>query len=265
MLLRTWIGIIAHQPPFARALLLVLVLATLAMYVLGLASVVIRARLPSSAPVDEEVRRIVWPTSLAAPAAEVPDPTEAPVASTPTARVSPVPARTPLLRSAPSAGMPTPTLEPTPSQDTAAVATRPLPSPTGSPAVTPRPSVTAARVPPSTVGEPPPRAPAPSSGTLGPGGTFAKSEFIYPGDGSVYTVNLHVEPDDAGLLQRAGFIVYGPNGEEVVRGGAQPGRRPNVSANVINTRPGGYVVQVQNYDPSRSIAYRLEIIAGPRG
>ena len=49
--------------------------------------------------------------------------------------------------------------------------------------------------------------------------------------------------------------------KEVIRGGAQPGKRPNVSANVINTRPGRYTVQVQNYDPSRSITYRLELAA----
>jgi hypothetical protein len=103
---------------------------------------------------------------------------------------------------------------------------------------------------------------APAAGTLQPRGSFAKSDFVYPGDKSVYTVNLQIEPDDAAVLKNAGFIVYGPGGEEVVRGGAQPGMRPNVSANVITTKPGRYVVQVQNYDPGRAINYRLEVVAG---
>ncbi|HUF47530.1 MAG TPA: hypothetical protein VMM93_06900, partial [Vicinamibacterales bacterium] len=59
-----------------------------------------------------------------------------------------------------------------------------------------------------------------------------------------------------------GFVVYGPDGEEIVKGGPQPGRRPNVSANVIHTKPGQYVVQVHNYDPGQAIAYRLEVVPG---
>jgi hypothetical protein len=103
----------------------------------------------------------------------------------------------------------------------------------------------------------------PHGGVLGPGGTFARFGFDYPGDRSVYTVNVHVDPDDAGVLKNAGFLVYGPGGEEIVRGGAQPGRRPNLSADVIHTRPGRYLVLVHNYDPAKAITYQVELLPGP--
>jgi hypothetical protein len=132
---------------------------------------------------------------------------------------------------------------------------RPTATPTRAPSPTPRPRPT---------DRPTEHPPANRfAGTLGPGGQFAKYDFDYPGDGSVYTVNLYVEPDDAGVLKNAGFVVYGPNGQEVVRGGAQPGKWPNVSANVINTRAGRYTVQVQNYDPAKTITFRVELVTGP--
>jgi hypothetical protein len=269
-LVRAWVDIVAELPPIARMLLLVLFLATLALYVLGIASMVLVARLPS-VPADEPVRAVIRPTAVAVVPAvgiEDPEPTETPPPE-PSAVAAPQAAARPSPIRVGGVATPTEVLEPTPTQDSRPVAT---PRPTA-PAVTPPPTQPAVRTPPPSPSRTPPPAPAParppppagSGGTLGPGGTFAKTEFAYPGDRSVYTVNVHVEPDDAGLLRNAGFIVYGPNGDEVIRGGAQPGRRPNVSANVITTRPGRYVVQVQNYDPARSITYRLEIVAGPPG
>jgi hypothetical protein len=262
---RAWIGIIADQPPSARALLLVLVLATLALYALGLASVVLAARLAApptrpegTRPPALAVQPSPSPLATALPD-EPPEATATPFAATPTPAATAEAQRLPTSTLVPSSPTPavtptrTATLEPTPTQDSA-----PTYVPPSEPTAPPRPT---RQSPTST---PPRQAPAaPPPGTLAPGGTFARSEFVYPGDRSVYTVNLYVEPDDPAVLKSAGFIVYGPNGEEIVRGGAQPGKRPNVSANVITTRPGRYTVLIQNYHPSRAIRYRLQIITGP--
>jgi len=56
--------------------------------------------------------------------------------------------------------------------------------------------------------------------------------------------------------------VYGPGGELFVRGGAQPARQPNMSADVIHTQRGRYTVQVQNYDPVKTISFRIELVPG---
>src|SRR5688500_13706779 len=56
-LVRSWLAILAEQPPLARVLLLVLALATLSMYALAFASVVVRSRLPAAI---EPPPRIVW-------------------------------------------------------------------------------------------------------------------------------------------------------------------------------------------------------------
>ncbi|HEY3110372.1 MAG TPA: alkaline phosphatase family protein, partial [Chloroflexota bacterium] len=42
------------------------------------------------------------------------------------------------------------------------------------------------------------------------GGRFAYVTFQYPGDRSVYTIDLMVSPDNGAVLERAGFKVYGP-------------------------------------------------------
>jgi hypothetical protein len=262
-LVRSWVAIVADLPPRTQTLLLVLWLTTTGLYALGLASVVVRARL-AAVPVEEPRRSVIEQIVLDDP--PLADPASAP-SETPTAPAvatvaAPSPAVTPPRPLVARGALPPmPTLEATPTQDN-----RPLSTPTSPPPPTaaPRPAQPAA--PPSTPAPRPPAPPAPpaapAAGTLPPRGSFAKSEFAYPGDRSVYTVNLQIEPDDAGLLKNAGFIVYGPGGEEVVRGGAQPGMRPNVSANVITTRAGRYVVQVHNYDPGRAITYRLEVVAG---
>src|SRR5262245_30078836 len=97
------------------------------------------------------------------------------------------------------------------------------------------------------------------SGSLGPGG-FAYYRFFYPGDNSVATINLDVTPDDSFLLKNVGFNIYAPDGSLVVKGGAQPGLSPDVLANVIDDSPsakGHHIVQVYNYDPSRSFDFSI--------
>jgi hypothetical protein len=100
-------------------------------------------------------------------------------------------------------------------------------------------------------------------GQLGPGGTSAQYEFNYPGDDSVYTINLNITPNDPSVLELAGFEVYDPNGALVVKGGDQPGLTPNVLANVISRLPGRYVVKVFNYHPTSSIQYEASITTAP--
>lgn len=97
-----------------------------------------------------------------------------------------------------------------------------------------------------------PEAGAPSAltGTLAPGGRegqFALFEFDYPGDGSLYTVRLQLQPERPDVLQKAGFRLYGPRGRLLVTGGAQPGLRPNVAGDFSSREAGTYTVQVYSY------------------
>jgi hypothetical protein len=128
-------------------------------------------------------------------------------------------------------------------------------APTTAPAPTPTPSPSPAPTQPGASGA--------MKGHLGPGGSSAEYEFAYPGDDSVYTINLNVTPDDPAVLQLAGFEVYDPHGELVVKGGDQPGLTPNVLANVISRRPGRYVVKVYNYHPTSAIDYEASIATAP--
>lgn len=99
-----------------------------------------------------------------------------------------------------------------------------------------------------------------------PAGSFANFEFDYPGDESVYTINLQVTPDSGTVLQRAGFLVFGPGGSLQATGGAQPSLRPNVSANIITRNRGRHVVQVYNYNPNVAIDFELTLVRGlPEG
>jgi L-fuconolactonase len=104
-------------------------------------------------------------------------------------------------------------------------------------------------------------------GQLRPGGQVATYTITYPGDKSVYTIGLQVFPDDATVLQNAGFKVFGPKADRTyVTGGAQPGLRPNVSGNLISTDPGSYTIQVYNYDPNTPIDYELSLASNrPEG
>jgi hypothetical protein len=74
---------------------------------------------------------------------------------------------------------------------------------------------------------------------------------------------MHVTPDDAFVLQNVGFEVNDPNGQLVVKGGAQPGLFNNVSANVISTLPGTYFVKLVNYDPQTPIDYSIALLTAP--
>jgi len=98
------------------------------------------------------------------------------------------------------------------------------------------------------------------TGHLAPGGNFAQYEFTYPGDSSTYTLNMRITPEDSAVLNLAGFEVYGPDGALVVKGGAQPGLAANVSANVISTLPGRYMVKVYNYHPTAAIDYSVVLV-----
>src|SRR5262245_23894173 len=99
----------------------------------------------------------------------------------------------------------------------------------------------------------------PIRGRLTPGKT-AQYVFDYPGDGSVYTVEMQVTPDSA--IARAGFRVYMPDGRTQVIGGAQGGLTPNVSGNVISSLPGRYLLQTYNDNPGLPIDYWVRVLAG---
>lgn len=102
------------------------------------------------------------------------------------------------------------------------------------------------------------------SGHLRQGGTKALYTFDYPGDESVYTVNMQVTPDDAAVLKNAGFKVYAPSGSLVIAGGAQRGLMPNVSGNVISRVPGTYTIEAYDFDPAVPIDYTISLTMGPR-
>ena len=102
-----------------------------------------------------------------------------------------------------------------------------------------------------------------TSGRLNPGGSFAEFAFDYPGDNSVFTLNMRATPEDTVVLRNVGFEVYDPNGQLVVKGGAQPGLFNNISANVISTMPGSYYVKVYNYDPQTAIDYSIVLVTAP--
>jgi hypothetical protein len=151
--------------------------------------------------------------------------------------------------------------------------TTPASQPAPAPAAPPAPAETAAPAPT----EPAAPAPAPSqpeggsqgvgaetlTGNLAPGGSFAEYEFNYPGDSEVFTLNMTVTPRDPEVLKLAGFEIYGPNGELVVKGGAQPGMTANVSANVISTVAGRYLVKVYNYHPTAAVDYSVQLATSP--
>lgn len=129
---------------------------------------------------------------------------------------------------------------------------QPAPAPAMAPAAAPAPAP-AAQPPPAPAGNG-------NTGRLNPGGTFAEFAFDYPGDGSVFTLNMRVTPEDTVVLQNVGFEVYNPMGELVVKGGAQPGMFHNISANVISTMKGSYFVKLFNYDPQAAIDYSIALV-----
>src|SRR5438105_4215906 len=102
---------------------------------------------------------------------------------------------------------------------------------------------------------------ATAKGHLGALGQTALYTLDYPGDESVFSINLQVFPDDPTLLKNAGFKVFGPQKDKVYAvGGAQPGLRPNVSANLISKDRGTYQLHVYNYDPQQELDYELSVV-----
>lgn len=94
------------------------------------------------------------------------------------------------------------------------------------------------------------------------GGSFALYEFNYPGNESIFSINVNIKPDDAGVIKPdvAGFKVYGPNaGKVYVNGGFQKDLIPNLQANIINNEAGLYVVQLYNYHPSVSLTFDISM------
>src|SRR5207244_1867986 len=71
-------------------------------------------------------------------------------------------------------------------------------------------------------------------GSLPPRGTtYAYYWFDYPGDSSVYIVNLQVAPNQ--IVGNTGFRVYGPQkGTVYVTGVPQSSLVPNVSGNLVS-------------------------------
>jgi hypothetical protein len=95
-------------------------------------------------------------------------------------------------------------------------------------------------------------------------GRFAYVTFNYPGDKSVYTIDMTVGPGSVGIPDRAGFKVYGPQkGTVYLTGGAQVGLDPNVSGNLVGIDEGTYTVQIYNYSPDVPIDYALRITSHP--
>jgi len=110
----------------------------------------------------------------------------------------------------------------------------------------------------------PPATPGTIQGHLGPGGRVANYPIFYPGDKSVYTIDVTVSPGSVGIPDRAGFKLYGPQkGTVYLTGGAQVGLDPNVSGNLVGIDAGTYTVQIFNYSPDVAIDYELSLVAGP--
>jgi hypothetical protein len=74
---------------------------------------------------------------------------------------------------------------------------------------------------------------------------------------------MHLTPDDPAVLKDAGFEIYAPDGSLQVRGGNQHGMFANVSANVISTMPGRYLVKVFNYHPTAAVDYEVTLVTSP--
>jgi hypothetical protein len=98
-----------------------------------------------------------------------------------------------------------------------------------------------------------PGAPATGSALSNSGAGLAYYKFEYPGDNSLVTINLQVDPDDQALLtdQKIGFVVYGPRSASnpsftYATSGQQPKKSPNVSGDFRSQDRGSYLVQVYN-------------------
>ncbi|HZQ99312.1 MAG TPA: hypothetical protein VFC93_10910 [Chloroflexota bacterium] len=90
------------------------------------------------------------------------------------------------------------------------------------------------------------------------GGSFAYYKLEYPGDRSTVTINVNVTPDDPALIKNAGFRVFGPAaGRTYATSGYQRGIDPNLSANLITSDSGTFVVQLYNYNQQAGLHFTL--------
>src|SRR5262249_13998497 len=97
------------------------------------------------------------------------------------------------------------------------------------------------------------------TGTLAAGsaGNFRYYKFKAE-KGSTIGIDMRVEPDDVGILQTAGFKLYGPtNGLEYLQSEARKGQTPNATGDLYVPDNGLYVLQVYNYSPNTPISYRV--------
>lgn len=97
------------------------------------------------------------------------------------------------------------------------------------------------------------------SGSLAPNASGSFRYYTFrAGAGTTIGVDMQVEPDDQGVLEVAGFKLYGPSpGKEYLQSEARRGRSPNQTGNLYVTDSGAYVLQVYNYHPDATIEYRV--------
>jgi hypothetical protein len=94
------------------------------------------------------------------------------------------------------------------------------------------------------------------------GGTFRYYQFTQPSNTTV-RIEMQVTPGSQGILDRAGFKVYGPErGKEYLQSESSPGKAPNAAGSLYVTQGGVYVVQVYNYNPQTPVDYSLVIKQG---
>src|SRR5205823_1782411 len=84
----------------------------------------------------------------------------------------------------------------------------------------------------------------------------------YPGNMTVYSIEVEIRPDNGQTLSKAGFQIFNPTGSIPIKGGVQVSLVPNVSANIISSQRGRYVVQVFNYNTNIAIDYLIRVTAG---
>jgi hypothetical protein len=90
-----------------------------------------------------------------------------------------------------------------------------------------------------------------------PSGRFHYYRLAHPGGGAGVRIDLDVAPADAVTVRASGFVVYGPAGREITRGG-YTGRSPTHTTTVHADEPAVYLVQVNNYGRG-AIDYRLQL------
>jgi hypothetical protein len=88
-----------------------------------------------------------------------------------------------------------------------------------------------------------------------PTGRFHYYRVAHPGGKIGTRIDLDVAPSDSVTVRASGFVVYGPAGREVTRGGPT-GRTPTHSTTIYADAPAVYLIQVNNYGRG-TIVYRI--------